>query len=495
MRAMQPRPRAPSPAVALLFALLALTGAALIAAALNRAAPAPAGAIAVTIYPTRPLPTPTPLPQIAAPTATPTVEPTPTPRVTQYVVQPNDTLWDIAIRFGFATLDPIIAANPGINPDFLSLGQIINIPGADFVPPPRPRPLPTAAPPQLQPLAPDYFVMGQVLPDAGGLRLRAGPSYESRVITRLGPNTALKILGQVAGQSWLKVITPSGTEGYVDARYVSIGGATALPTSPAVDAPPPPEAAAGPLEYPYLSDISPRVYQIFQVGQARGNRPNAFSVVGDSNSQHPAFLKPFDWGNYNLGGYAYLQPTVDFFRGSFAHDSPAAAGGFNTAKVLDPAHAPAYCNGQSPLECEYNRTRPSVALILLGTGDQHTWQSFESNYRRIIEISINMGVIPVLITKADDLESRDNNAPYGYINGKIAQLASEYQVPLLNLRQVVQRLPNGGTIGDGFHYNYPSDNRSAWFTPDYLQYGYNQRNLTALQVLDVLRRKVIRPGQ
>lgn len=489
---MQPRSRTPSPVIAALFAVLALIGAALIAVTLNRTAPAPSpGSIMVTIYPTQPLPTATPIPLIAAPTEVPTVEPTPTPRVTQYVVQPNDTLWDIAIRFGFATLDPIIAANPGINPDFLSLGQVINIPGADFVPPPRPQP--TAAPAQPQPPAPGYFVIGQVLPDAGGLRLRAGPSYESDVITRLGPNTELKILGQVAGQSWLKVITPNGTEGYVDARYVSIGGAAVLPTSPVLDAPVS-AVAAGPLEYPYLSDISPRVYQIFQLGQARGNRPNAFSVVGDSNSQHPAFLKPFDWGNYNLGSYAYLQPTVDFFRGSFANDSPAAAGGFNTAKVLDPVHAPAYCNGQSPLECEYNRTRPSVALILLGTGDQHDWQNFERNYRRIIEISINMGVIPVLITKADDLESRDNNAPYGYINGKIAQLASEYQVPLLNLRQVVQRLPNGGTTGDGFHYNYPGDNRSAWFTPDYLQYGYNQRNLTALQALDVLRRKVIQPG-
>ncbi len=491
---MQPRSRTPSPAIAALFVLLALIGAALVAFALARTSPAPprAGDIAVTIYPTPPLPTATPIPLIVAPTEAPTIEPTPTPRVTQYVVQQNDTLWDIAIRFGFTTLDAIIAANPGINPDFLSLGQVINIPGADFVPPPRPQP--TAAPAQPQQPASTYFVMGQVLPDAGGLRLRAGPSYESDVITRLGPNTELKILGQVAGQSWLKVITPNGTEGYVDARYVSIGGATVLPTSPALDAPPVRTVAAGPLEYPYLSDISPRVYQIFQLGQARGNRPNAFSVIGDSNSQHPAFLKPFDWGNYNLGSYGYLQSTVDFFRGSFANDSPAAAGGFNTIKVLDPAHAPAYCNGQSPLECEYNRTRPSVALILLGTGDQHNWQTFEANYRRIIEISINMGVIPVLITKADDLESRDNSAPYGFINGKIAQLAAEYQVPLLNLRQVVQRLPNGGTTGDGFHYNYPGDNRSAWFTPDYLQYGYNQRNLTALQVLDVLRRKVIQPG-
>ena len=488
---MQTFPRA---AVAF-FALLALIGLGIIAIAWLRAAqPARpfAGGVAVTLYPTRPSPaTQTPAP-LAAPVAErPPLEPTPTVRVTQYVVQPNDTLWDIAIRFGFGTLDALIAANPGINPDLLSIGQVLNIPGVDFVPPPRPQP--TVAPPRPQ----ANYVIGRVLPDAGGLRLRCGPSYDSRVITRLGPNTELKIFGPVAGQSWLKVVTPNGTEGYVDARYVSIGAGMALPTPPPpalAQAATPTPITVGPLEYPYLSDISPRVYQIFSAGQARGNRPNVFAVVGDSNSQHPAFLRPFDQGNYNLGSYAYLQATVDFFRGSFAHNSAAAAGGFNTAKVLDPGQAPPGCDGLSPLACEYSRLRPSIALILLGTGDQHAWRDFEANYRRIVEITIDAGVIPVLITKADDLEATEGNAPYGYINSKIAQIAREYQVPLLNLRQVVVRLPSRGMLWDGFHYNYPDDERSAWFTPEYLQYGYNQRNLTALQVLDVLRRRVIQPG-
>jgi len=487
----------PQRAVAALFALLALAGLGMVVIARTRAAQpagASAGRVAVTIYPTLPLPaTNTPASLANAAATPPLPEPTPTVRVTQYVVQPNDTLWDIAIRFGFGTLDGLIAANPGINPDFLSIGQVLNIPGADFIPPPRPQPTAPPALPQ-PPAASSSYVIGRVLPDAGGLRLRSGPSYESRILTRLGPNTELKIFGPVAGQSWLKVTTPNGTEGYVDARYVSIGGGIALPTLPAAaaaQATTPAPITVGPLEYPYLSDISPRVSQIFQAGQGRGNRPNAFAVVGDSNSQHPAFLRPFDQGNYNLGEYAYLQATVDFFRGSFAHDSVAAAGGFNTAKVLDPAQAPPSCNGQSPLECEYNRVRPSIALILLGTGDQHSWRDFEANYRRIVEITINAGVIPVLITKADDLEALDSDGPFGHINSKIAQVAREYQVPLLNLRQVVVRLPGRGMMWDGFHYNYPEDDRSAWFTPDYLQYGYNQRNLTALQVLDVLRRRVI----
>src|SRR6185369_8197907 len=104
-------------------------------------------------------------------------------------------------------------------------------------------------------------------------------------------------------------------------------------------------------------------------------------------------------------------------------------GGYSTSKVLDPALAGAGCNGgETPLACEYRLNRPSVALILLGTGDQHTWQGFEARYRQIIEYTIAQGIVPVLITKADDLESLENTAPVGYINATIRQLAVEYDV-------------------------------------------------------------------
>ncbi len=497
---MQSRQRTP---IALIVSLIVLVlGAGLLFVALSRSGSSPdstpIGGILVTLYP-QPTHAVMPTPQVAveetAAPATPAIQPSPTPRAAQYIVQQNDTLWDIALRFGFQTLDPILAANPGLNPDFLSLGQVLNIPAADFVPPALPQP--TFAPSSGNPQAGSNTnsVAGSVMASAGGLRLRQLPGYDTPVITRLDANTPLQILGQVAGQNWLKVITPSGTEGYVDAQFVSVGSAVVLPTQPApANAPSQPAIAEGPLEYPYLSDITPRVMQIFQAGQARGNRANAFSIIGDSNSQNPAFMKPVDWGSYNLGSLQYLQRTIDFFKGSFGISGPANLGGFNTEKVLDPGVAPAFCNGQSPLVCEYNTTKPSIALILLGTGDQHSWQGFEGRYRQIIQTSIDMGVIPVLITKADDLECRDNSAPCGFINGKIASLAYEYGVPLLNLRQVVERLPQGGTIGDGFHFSFPADNKSAWFTSDYLQYGFNQRNLTALQTLDVLRRKILAPG-
>ena len=458
--------------------------------------------LGVTIFPRATMP-PTPVIAVVPPTIelTPQMTPTVTAEtIRQYVVQANDTMWDIAVKFG-VTLEQIVGANPGINPDLLSLGQTLNIPPSSYEAPP----LPTSAAPALPNLpqqpqqsgqssnAPDLSkaVPGYVLADAGGLRLRSLPSADAEIITRLGPNTQLQILGEVAGQPWIQVVTPNGTLGYVMAQYVSVGGGNVLPTLEPSQAliPTAPSVPVGPLEYPYLSDLSARVYDIFRNGQSQGNVPNHVVLVGDSNTDNPQFFAPFDYGNYNLGNYPYLQTTVDFFKGSFAQNSPAAKGGFNTTQVL----AQGAC-GDTNLACALNQSKPSVALILLGTGDQHTWQTFEDRYRRIVEITISHGVIPVLMTKADDLECRDNSAPCGFINGKIATIAGEYQVPLLNLRQVVQPLPNGGCISDGFHFSYPPDNKSAWFTADYLQYGYTQRNLTALQTLDVIRRKVLQPA-
>ncbi len=46
-----------------------------------------------------------------------------------YVIRFGDTLYSIAIRFN-TTVAAIIAANPGINPNNLQVGQVICIPGA-----------------------------------------------------------------------------------------------------------------------------------------------------------------------------------------------------------------------------------------------------------------------------------------------------------------------------------------------------------------------------
>jgi LysM repeat protein len=482
--------------------LFAVTGAAvltvvsIVGLTFNRQGPARGLPSAqVTIYAPSPAPA-TPQPDNAAATPGPAApeapQPTPAPtaRAAQYVIQQNDTLWDIALRFGFASPDAIVAANPGLNPDLLAVGRVLIIPGVDFVPPSQP-----AAQQLVANASAVQQALVRVKADAGGLRLRREPAVAENILTKLSPLTQLSVVGRSADNVWLQVVTPSSTGGWVQAQYVETVNAAAqqLPVvaAPAVDAARSTAPSAVELP-PYLSDFSPRVYEVYRFGQTRGNRPNVFALIGDSNTENPKFFRPFDWGAYNLGGYSYLQDTVTYFKGSFDRTSPAARGGFSTAKALDPGHAdPNQCGGESPVVCELRMQRPSVALILIGTGDQHSWQSFEGRYRQIIDTCLQYGVVPILITKGDDLEYRDNSAPSGYINATIRRLAAEYQMPLLNLTQVLDTLPARGFIDDGFHYNWPPDERPADLTPDKLIYGFNQRNLTALQALDAFRRRVI----
>ncbi len=56
---------------------------------------------------------------------TPTLAPTPTPRT--YTVREGDTFGSIAAKFG-VTVDDLIKANPGVDPNALPIGQVLVIP-------------------------------------------------------------------------------------------------------------------------------------------------------------------------------------------------------------------------------------------------------------------------------------------------------------------------------------------------------------------------------
>lgn len=465
------------------------------------------------IPPSAPSAAPTPIAQAAAPTAaratplpttvqtivTGTAPPaanTAAPLMSQYTVVEGDTLWGIAVNFHL-TLDELVAANPTINPDRLYPGDVVNVPAPGTIDTSQITRQPTAPPAQAD------GVTAQVKTDVGGLRLRKGPGTDADVITKLPDSTPLTLLGRTANNAWLQVALSDGTHGWVMAQYVDITGNLASVSvvdtgqSQTSGNETTSSAQLVPRDEPYISGITAKSVDIFKSGQAKGNHANVFTLVGDSNTDNPAFLQPLDRGDYNLGDYAYLEDTIKYFKGSFARSqsSHAAVGGFNTTKVLDPANSGSGCDRtETPLDCEYRITKPSIALILLGTGDQHTWQGFEARYRTIIQDTINQGIIPVLITKGDSLESRDNTAPYGYINAIIARLSREYDVPLLDLHQAIAPLPNTGFNPDGFHYNTPPDGKSCYFLGDWMRYGYTIRNLTALQMLDAIRRHVLSQG-
>ena len=237
-----------------------------------------------------------------------------------------------------------------------------------------------------------------------------------------------------------------------------------------------------------LPEVSPAMRRVYELGQSLGNDPHAFSKIGDSETFTSWFLAPFDGhlATYDLGPYNELQPVIDYFQGSFARQSLAARQGFNAASVFAPLWAdPTQCDpGETPLACEFRLHRPSYVFILLGTNDYLHLDEFESQMRKIIEFSLEQGVVPIIGLKADNLEGD------GSINRTLYRLAVEYQLPLWNFWRAVQGLPSNGLDEDQAHLTFGVN---EFGNQEAMQRAWPVRNLTALQTLGRVWREVSEP--
>lgn len=230
--------------------------------------------------------------------------------------------------------------------------------------------------------------------------------------------------------------------------------------------------------------ISDPMRDIYEQGLAMGNDPRRFSVIGDCQNVSSYFLSTFDKpGDYSLGDeYAYLQPTIDYYQGSFSRTSLAVKGGFNAAAVLSPLRAdPKACNkNESPLDCELRVWRPSVVFVSMETWwSKKPAQEYDKYMRLVIERILETGAVPIIATKADNLEGDHS------INAAIAQIAHDYDIPLWNFWAAVQPLPDQGLIPNGFYLTFA---RNFFDDPVRMQNAWPWRNLTALQTLDVIRK-------
>lgn len=353
-------------------------------------------------------------------------------------------------------------------------------------------------------------ITGQVCATCGNLRLREEPGTAGEVLTYLDANTPLTIIGRTADNAWVQIVTSDNESGWLAVQYVDIDGdldtvpvsgtALNLPTAEA-----PPTVPPGPGGVPVVSGISSHARQIFLDGQAKGNRANVFSKIGDSITFSGSFMHHLA-GNYNLGVYDYLQPAVYFFRGpnargenSFSAASVAASPGWTTVIQLTPGSSTSPLCGadELPFVCEYRTAKPAVAIIMLGTVDSEgmiTVEQYRANLEQIVQITIDMGIIPVLTMIPPMTVEAARNERVDQISQQIAAVARAYDIPLINYYAAMKQLPNMGLSGDGGHPSEPPDGRFAVFDEAHLQYGYVMRNLITLQMLYELWRQVLYDG-
>ena len=232
------------------------------------------------------------------------------------------------------------------------------------------------------------------------------------------------------------------------------------------------------------SDVSDRAREIYELGLAMGNDPTHFSIIGDCQNVSSYFLSTFDKpGDFSLGSeYAYLQPTIDYYQGSFSRVSLAVKGGFNAAAVLSPLRSdPKSCNpNESPLDCELRVWKPSIVIVSMETWwSEKPAEEYDKYMRRVLDRIIEAGAVPIIATKADNLEGDHS------INTTIAQLAYEYNIPLWNFWAALQHLSDHGLSSDGFHLTFA---RNFFDDPVRMKSAWPWRNLTALQTLDSVRK-------
>jgi hypothetical protein len=229
--------------------------------------------------------------------------------------------------------------------------------------------------------------------------------------------------------------------------------------------------------------VQANIREIYARGQELGRDPHAFSKLGDSTIIKPQLLGLFDANAYNLGDYAFLQTTIDYYEGSFGRYGLASYEGLHSWSVFDPLWASQeWCEpNEDMVTCEFRYQNPSLFIIRLGSNDSGSPSGFRQNLREVVAFTLEQGVIPVLGTKADRFEGEGN-----VNNDIIREVATEYQVPLWDYDIVAETLPNRGLDpADNVHmvprtlHDYTQRDAFTW--------GHPVQDLTLLMVLDAVR--------
>ena len=406
---------------------------------------------------------------------------------TQAITEPAERVTATPVQSPEASVvSPIATQRPGSTPSATSG------PGAVSPSPTAASALPTALPPVGGAVLPPAFSPAAsilVTINIDSTYPRSGPSWNAGPVGRMLKWSTYPVIARDSSSQWFLVQDGTSRQWLHGSMMRAADDLGKLPVadlgfSPGVLAPA--RVASG------LPTISARARQLYGAAVAAGRDAGMVTVIGDCNSEWQVFFGRFASGGYSLAasGASFLQPVVNKFNRSFYRASLATHGSYNAGAALDPVWSdPAQCRaGETPLACEIRVSKASVVIIAVGTGDTFTWQSFEGNLRAVIDQAILANTVPVLMTKADDLESLQGGAPPGFINDAIRRLGAQYSIPVIDLWQATRGLPqnglarevredpNRGVVDLGAQRFHLSDE------------GMNARILLTLQTLNALAR-------
>lgn len=277
----------------------------------------------------------------------------------------------------------------------------------------------------------------------------------------------------LAQTSVLPSVTATDVPTAIPTLLIHTATVTARPTNSPTSTPDTRLTARYWREWPVVPEFSAHAQEILRLALLNPHLdPHVFSKVGDCQMEAGTFLGGYASGKYKIpGGY---EKTVEWFSESMLNESVTAERGLGVSSVLNPMFGLAagydQCrSNEKPLDCELRTQRPMVVLIGMGTNwIPNAELSFERYLREIVDTVLKTGALPILATKADNVEGNWK------LNQAIAQVAYDYDLPLVNVWRSVRDLPGRGI------------ERKIYLTPD----GWMRRNQAWLLTLDVVRQEL-----
>lgn len=324
-----------------------------------------------------------------------------------------------------------------------------------------------------------------------GARLRSQPSAIAPLSAPVSYDATYPVVGRSTDGMWLQ-LQVAGATGWLSRGFGDVqGNLDTLPaTKPAMV---PIIKNTNRIALPKWIGMTPRGKAMLQQGIKAGRDGRLFTMAGDSNAQWPVLLGLQVGGEIDVAQrQPSLRDVLARFAPGLAHVSVAVGGGFRAADMFDVnfAQKPATClPAEGVFACELRLSNASVVFIQLGTGDRFAWKDYEPTYRAMLDTALAANVLPVLFTKADEMESYQGGAPMGYLNDVVRKLAAEYQLPMVEFFAATRDLPtvpnpdlpNRPLIQHGLH-----DEWGYYF--HLTEEGRTLKLVSMLQMLDALTR-------